>query len=398
VRRPSKRGLGRRRALRGKRGVSEVVGTILILALTVVLFSSIFFFVSAFPKPSSQPNSQFLGQLYYSIATKGSSTWTNVSYLTITYLAGSAVFSFNTKIYIVSQAHPGHTSNPYTLANGGLSAGTWATGQVWNVSLAADGLTIPDNLTVSVVSAGTQVYHQLLPATNPTIPPIFSQAGTLPGSPILNSSFSIFVQITDPFLHTTSKQVYLNTTTPGLSCVNPLGGSYATNTSSRLQMSYNATSGLWILGGCKTLSAGTYYVTVWVTDSNPIQAQQASTIFPVSVGTSNTGITCSNTYSVTYGAAPTTVATSHTSTIYLNVTNNNKCDWIEMNATITASVGTLSSTGYTGTVVAVAGTYAFTDTWTAPSSGSGLTATITITLSSPTKATGPTTETIKLTY
>ena len=76
----------RARTLRGRRAVSDVLGTILILALTVTLFSSIFFFVSTFPKPANQPASQFQGELFYSYATKGTHSWTNVSSLTVTHL------------------------------------------------------------------------------------------------------------------------------------------------------------------------------------------------------------------------------------------------------------------------------------------------------------------------
>ena len=89
----------------------------------------------------------------------------------------------------------------------------------------------------------------------------------------MNSPFSVFVQISDPFLRTSSKQVYLNITTPGLSCVNPLSA-YSSNTTNKLQMTYNATNGLWFVPSCTTATSGTYYVTAWVTDSNPIQTQQ----------------------------------------------------------------------------------------------------------------------------
>ncbi|MGC8716329.1 MAG: type IV pilin, partial [Thermoplasmata archaeon] len=42
------------RELRKKeKGISEVIGTILILAITVVLFSSIFYYVAVMPPPKS---------------------------------------------------------------------------------------------------------------------------------------------------------------------------------------------------------------------------------------------------------------------------------------------------------------------------------------------------------
>ena len=277
----------RTRRVRGKRGVSDVLGTILILALTVTLFSSIFFFVNTFPKPATQPASQFQGELYYTYTTKGTHEWTNVSFLTITHLGGPAIYNFNTQIYVVSQAHPQNTTTTYTIGSGipgSTPTTSWGTGQVWNLSLAGDHLTIPDNITVTVVSAGTVVYRQTLPGSNPTIPPIFDNEGTFPANPVVSSTFSVWVQITDPFLRTTSKQVYLNLTTPGLTCTNP---GDAANMTTKVQMQYNSTNGLWFVGGCETSTSGTYYITAWATDSNPIQTQQNSIIFPIAVSTTS---------------------------------------------------------------------------------------------------------------
>ncbi|MCD6276468.1 MAG: type IV pilin, partial [Thermoplasmata archaeon] len=39
---------------RKEKGVSEVLGSILILLITVVLFSSVFYYVSTMPTPKSQ--------------------------------------------------------------------------------------------------------------------------------------------------------------------------------------------------------------------------------------------------------------------------------------------------------------------------------------------------------
>ncbi len=376
--------------------MSDVLGTILILALTVTLFSSIFFFVSTFPKPANQPASQFQGQLYYSYATKGTRSWTNVSSLTVTHLGGPTLHNFNTAIYVVSQAHPQNTTVVYSLTSGGLgtsSSTTWVTGQVFNLSLEGDHLVIPDNITVTFVSAGGVVYRQTLPGTNPTIPPIFDNEGTIPGSPVVNSSFTLFVQISDPFLRTTSTKVLLNTTTPGLSCTNPLSA-YSSNTTSDLRMTYNSSSGLWIVPKCTATASGTYYVGVWVTDSNPIQVQSSSVIFPLTIG----GGGCSNTYTATTAYSPSSVSFGTKVTIYLNVTNSNACDWIYISGSWTASTGTPTSGTFSNQIVPVGGMLTVKVTWTAPTSGSAGTATITFTLSSPSGATGPTTETLKISY
>jgi flagellin-like protein len=392
----------RARALRRRRAVSEVIGTILILALTVVLFSTIFFFVNTYPKPASQPVSQFQGQLYFSYQSKGTHSWENVSYLAITHLSGPAVDALGTIFYVVSQAHPQNTTVTYTLSSGGIgtaNSGTWNTGQVWNLSLAGDHLTYPDNITVTVVTSGSVIYRQTLPGTNPTIPPIFENVGASPGNPVVGSPFSVFVQVSDPFLRTTSSQVYLNITTPGMTCGTPLGTYPATT--GEYRFAYNTTNGLWFVPGCTVSAVGVYYVTAWVTDSNPIQTLQNSIIFPIAVGLSTTGPTCSNTYSAAAGYSPSTVGSDTAVTLYLNITNINICAWIYVSGSWSASTGTQNSaTTFTNDFVAAGGTTVQTESWTSPTvhfHGGG-TATITFTLSSPSDATGPTTVTLSIPY
>lgn len=355
----------RARALRGKRGVSEVLGTILILALTVTLFSSIFFFVNTFPKPAAQPSSQFQGQLYYSYAAKGAHSWTNVSNVVITHLGGPTIYGFNTVIYVVSQAHPQNTTATYTLTSGGLPGGSsasWGTGQVWNLSIVGDHLTIPDNITVTIVAGGSVVYRQTLPGSNPTIPPIFDQEGTSPGAPVVNSPFSIFVQITDAFLRTNSKQVYLNITTPGLSCTNPLGA-YSSNTTTKLQFSYNSSNGFWFVPTCSTAVAGTYYVTAWATDSNPIQTQQNSIIFPVTVSSASGGSGGGSAVQVQIVPSTSVPVVGTAIGVVFDVTNNGA-----VSGTATVYFGptaSFSPTSATGTVSA-GSTVAFQSTYTPP--------------------------------
>jgi FlaG/FlaF family flagellin (archaellin) len=414
VQRPSKGRRLRARAIRSKRAVSEVVGTILILALTVTLFSSIFFFVNTFPKPAQQPSSQFQGQLYTTTVTKGTHTWTNVSSVTITHLGGPVLYNFNTLFYVVSQAHPQNTTTTYTLTNGGLgaaSSATWGTGQVWNLSIASDHLSLPDNLTVTVVSAGNVVYRQTLPGTNPTIPPIFDSEGTSPAIPTAGSTFSIFAQISDAFLPTTSKQVYLNVTTSGLTCTNPLSA-YSSNTTSKLQMTYNGTNGLWFISGCQASASATYYVTIWVTDKNPLQIQSNSIIFPLFVASSgSTGPTCSNTYTAGLSANPTSTTDGQSVTLTLTITNGNVCDWIYISGAYTGSVtaGTYNApatTSYTLQTVSAGGTLTLTTTWTTPSATCGFhggstctgTGTITFTFSYSSGATGPATVAVTVSY
>src|SRR5437879_11220618 len=88
-------------------GISEVVGTILILAMTVVLFSTIIIWVSSIPTPVAQ------GRL--DIASEMDQMYTAAGYeigviLTLTPQGGEAVQPTPTIIYVTSQ----RGSNPAT--------------------------------------------------------------------------------------------------------------------------------------------------------------------------------------------------------------------------------------------------------------------------------------------
>src|SRR5579871_3733841 len=107
----------RRRAGRwgrkGSRGVSEVVATILLLALTVTLFSSIFYFVNTFPQPSPQPTNQFTASLVYQ--TSGSTT--KIVGVSVLHLAGPTVPG-SSSVYLYSSAHPTRFTTPFSVTSG----------------------------------------------------------------------------------------------------------------------------------------------------------------------------------------------------------------------------------------------------------------------------------------
>ncbi len=214
-------GAPRKRSLRfdrHRRGVSEVIGTILILALTVVLFSAIFYFVSTLPSPPGNSTSQFQATL----GNSGSTTPTE-SYINITYQAGPILNSAAIAIYLSSSAHSSNYDctrptgslygNPYTIDQG-LPGGTtlWSAGSVWTLHLAlTSGVGSPetvcpggnlaaagDNITISIVNTVQNIllFHVTLPGTSPNLPPIFTNYGvSQPGTGGTSQSYTIYTDI-----------------------------------------------------------------------------------------------------------------------------------------------------------------------------------------------------------
>ncbi len=211
-----------RRLGRVRRGVSEVIGTILILALTVVLFSSIFYFVSTLPSPPGSSTSQFSAVLGISGGT--SPIETNIN---ITYQAGPTLSSAAVAIYLSSNLHGGNFActrtgtygNPYTPTQalaGGPSI--WTAGQTWTLVLKVGTTVCPggslsaagDNVTVSIVNTGsnTLLFHVVLPGTTPNIPPIFTNYGVFQNNPGNSQPYTVYTSIRSSDLNYNS--VYVN--------------------------------------------------------------------------------------------------------------------------------------------------------------------------------------------
>jgi flagellin-like protein len=243
-----KRHVGRRWRTR-RRGVAEVVATIILLALTVVLFSAIFAFVTSFPSPPSQSNNQFQASLTYVTA----SGKTSVNSLNIVHLAGPAVIS-SALVYIKSAANPGGAAfaSPYSLSAGGITSTTWNLGQTWTYQFpAAVRPSLPDNFTIYIVSSDAVLFSVILPGQSFAFPPTFVATAVSPALPSVGAVFNITATLTGSVL---SYSVYAN-----------LRGIWGFNVSadSSIKMKYSSTAGVYYLlvtssYGATTIG-GTYY-------------------------------------------------------------------------------------------------------------------------------------------
>lgn len=266
---------GLRRRWRSRRGVSEVVATIILLALTVVLFSAIFAFVTSFPSPPSQSNNQFQATLTYVTVSHA----TDVAALNIVHLAGPSVPS-TSLIYIKSAANPGGAEfvNPYTIANGGISGTTWNLGQTWSYSFpSAERPSLPDNFTIYIVSSDAVIFSVILPGQSFVFPPTFVSTAISPAQPGIGQTFNISATIAGSVAAGT---VYAN-----------LGGVWGFNGSAAVAMTYAASSGTYYLvstsiggGHDATVVPGTFYAFLTATGVNG-----QSALASVAVQVSNTG-------------------------------------------------------------------------------------------------------------
>ncbi len=324
----------RRRA--SSRGVSDVIATILLLGLTVTLFASIFFFVNSLPPPPAQAQNQFSS----SLVTSG----TLVMRVQVTHLAGPVIPATG-QIYITSAAHPAKNPPVFTVGQGIANGTAWALGQVWTKDISAYGLTLPDNITVSIVSQSVLLYRNTLPGASTNVPPTFVGTGYSPLNPTVGQSFVIFTQIVDNNLKTNSVYINVSQLSPGLG-------------KPTFPLTYSASTGLWsyTVPAGLTTRAGTFFVFINASDT---LGQLNSVTIPVTI------LPAAGLISVQLSASPVLLVTGSPVTLIAQVTNFASGSG---NITVTFTAGaTLVSTQ--NQLIPPGGTQVFTASWTPATAG-----------------------------
>jgi hypothetical protein len=180
------RTMGRGRFRRPTRGVSDVVATILLLALTVTLFASIFFFVTSFPSPPAQNSNQFQASLQLT------ANQSFVLSVTILHLGGPSVAGGDS-VYLkgaVTPAYPSFTA-PISVSTGTGGGPTWNLGQNWLYTFPFPQPRV-QNITIYIVSPTQLLYSVTLPGQQFNVPPTVVNSWTSPTSPTVGGPFTIY--------------------------------------------------------------------------------------------------------------------------------------------------------------------------------------------------------------
>jgi len=122
-----------------KSGVSDVIGNILILLITVVLFTSIIAFVNTIPVPKQTTKVDFVASISFSAGGSRAN-------LTVTHAGGAILQSSQTLILVQRDS----TNFPYYLDNDtDWSRPTWSTGVTWRKEIT--GMSYTSTVAVSVI-------------------------------------------------------------------------------------------------------------------------------------------------------------------------------------------------------------------------------------------------------
>lgn len=191
------------------RGVSEVIGSILVLLITVIIFSTIVLWVFTLPAPRAAGNAGIDGNLEGRYVA---GSWAG-AYVNLTHLGGDDLLDSNTRIYLTidGQTHTFRTKGnhfdgvsvkPYGLDG---SDATWNIGETWTY----ENETIPQTAEVSVlvvdVIRGTVVWDQILLGEGGERLPVFlekwfdSEPSTPSRDPVsVDDTFAIYARVGDP--------------------------------------------------------------------------------------------------------------------------------------------------------------------------------------------------------
>jgi len=328
------------------------VATILLLALTVTLFASIFAFVTAFPSPPPQNNNQFQASLVITTNT------TYVSGIRITHLAGPQVPG-NGVIYLKSANQPTSPEFQKTYqVSGGLSgASTWNLGQTWALNFPLTQMPLArGNITIYVVSQAQLLFSVILPGTTLSAPPTIVATSIYPTAPIVGQAITVNATVSGSYR---PNSVYVNLAS--------VQGGPATaqimTLNSNGQWTYTLSAGL-------TTTTGTFYGFVNATGNNG-----QATVGPVLITITTSGAS-NGPFSVGVVLVPSPPNTGSTESVQAVVTYSGVLSPAQaLNVSFTAISNPYVSgnrwTGWAPTGATVSGGSSVTvvskTTWTVPS-------------------------------
>ncbi|MFH0815725.1 MAG: Ig-like domain-containing protein [Methanobacteriota archaeon] len=129
-----------------KKGVSEVVGTLLILAITVVLFSGVIFMVGNIPTPTASVNTSLEGTL----EEVSPGDWTQGAYVNVTNKGGIVLMGTWTDIVlIIGDTSSSHRTTPGIDGDGDED---WETGETWHYTIGAGVIDASSRVSVLIVA------------------------------------------------------------------------------------------------------------------------------------------------------------------------------------------------------------------------------------------------------
>ena len=254
---------------KSRSGVSEIIGNLLILAITVSLFSGVLFFVSNMPAPQDSTFGDFSSKV--ALTTNGAleTLWVN-----ITHKGGQILTTSTTGIIIYVNNVP----TQYHISDSATNlSGQWKPGDIWSKKFTS----IANGSTVSVIvtdlSTNSIVWQSdLVGGTSANTPPIIANRGMDPSPTYAGDTVVFYAVVQDINNDLDNSQVFINASSIGLS--------------SHIALTYNPVDGRFVSGSYTALKTWDLQIIQFsATDKTNFTAQASSVLHILSGGSDSSG-------------------------------------------------------------------------------------------------------------
>jgi len=184
---------------KAKEAVSEIIANILVLAITVTLFSSIMWYVGTMPAPTEQVYGDFDATLSFLDG--------GAPLLKITHKSGVTLKDYRTHIYLIVDDTP-HTLHIRDGKINGVASDEWKVGDVWEYEATGLGITSSSTVVVMIVdpTVNSLIWSTTLLGSEGKNPPVIMNkwVGTKVGSiwtatnsVLQTQQIMVFAKVTD---------------------------------------------------------------------------------------------------------------------------------------------------------------------------------------------------------
>lgn len=197
-----------------RKGVSEIIANILILGITVTLFSSIMWFVASMPAPHQNGYADFSADpVTYSSNYK-------TAYINVTHKGGQELQNYSTGIYLFVNES---LYKSLRISNSTTSIGpVWSTGETWRYALSFPAGKNASKARISIIisdtNKNTELYNAILAGGSiaGSSAPIIGARGTTPSPTYAGTQCYFYATVYDPDGDLNKNSVYLNASSIGL--------------------------------------------------------------------------------------------------------------------------------------------------------------------------------------
>ena len=171
-------------------GVSDIIANILILSITVVLFTTIFYWITALPPPEGKTTIDISGEFSGPLGPSAPYRY----YLNLTHKGGPTLYNYSTKIYAVTgnESLPVGNPNPVNFLEN-----DWSAGEVFRYSWTYSFYFESIEITVVDTSKNQVIWRNIIPGKKVNVPPIIRDAGVTPNPVVVDKPFTVWVDIFD---------------------------------------------------------------------------------------------------------------------------------------------------------------------------------------------------------